>query len=84
MSQADTAVDEEVGNSGKGEKPGEDLVTSGGGLVDESQQSKEQLEDDCGHRSTLAVNFGQELRSHVLSGHGLNGTGRRICGRVCD
>ena len=80
--KTDAAVEEEVSDTGQGEKPGEDLVTGGGGLVDEGEETEEELEDDGRHWATLAVDLGEELRGHAGGGHGLDGTGGRISGGV--
>lgn len=71
---ADGAPGEQEGQTGEGEEPGEDGALTGG-LTDEGEAAKSDLEQDTPDGTALTVDIGEELGGHTALGHGLNGTG---------
>jgi hypothetical protein len=66
MGKANTAVDEENGETRQGKEPVEDISTVFG-QVDECKTSEEQLEDDDVDGATLLVDICEEFGSHACS-----------------
>lgn len=79
--EVDAAPDEEVGKTGKGQKPGEENATSSS-QVDEGQETEGHLEDDGGDRATLLVDVGEELGGHAANSQSLKGASRGKSGAV--
>ena len=79
--EVDAAPDEEVGKTGKGQKPGEENATSSS-QVDEGQETERHLEDDGGDRATLLVDVGEELGGHAANSQSLKGASRGKSGAV--
>ena len=75
MSDADTAPDEEVGESGQRKEPSEEDATTRGGLVDEGKEAKGNLEQDCWDRATVTVDIGQDFWCHAVRSQRLERSG---------
>lgn len=83
VSEADTSPSEEVGESGKGEKPVEDS-SSILGLVDVCETAEEKDDDQHNPRATFLINLGTDGWSHTVCAESLDGTGGGECARVGD
>ena len=64
VGKTNTAVDEENGKTGKGEKPVENHVTVLS-QVDECEAAEQELHDNDVDGATLLVDLGQEFGSHA-------------------
>ena len=78
VGDTDTAPDEEVGETGQGEKPSEKSATTGLRLVGESQKTNDQLKDDCGDGSATLVDVRKEFGCHSLPCKRLDRASRAI------
>ena len=65
VSNTDTAVDEQDGETGKGEEPVENSTTIRS-QIDESKATEQELDDNNGHRTTLLVDICEQFRSHTF------------------
>lgn len=81
--KVDATPDKEVGETGKGQKPGEENATSSS-QVNESQETEGHLEDDGRDRATLLVDVGEELGGHAANSQSLKSASRGKSGAVCD
>lgn len=71
---ADTSPDEQGTNTGQGKEPVEDNTTSAGGLVDESKETKGDLQEDTPKGAAGLVDVGKEIGSHAARSESLNST----------
>lgn len=83
MSEADSAPDEEEGETRKSKKPVENGAALGG-LSDVGQKTESELNDNTVDGTSLVVDVVQELRGMATHGHSLHGTGRSEGTGVCD
>lgn len=81
MREADGALDEEEGQGRERQQPVKDLARVGG-LADEGEETKSQLDDDANDWATLLVDIGELLGGHATLGHGLHSTGAAKGARV--
>ena len=65
VSKADTAPDEEVGQTGESEEPGKDRLTAGG-FGDEGEETECELDDGTPEWSATFIDVGEEFRTHSL------------------
>ncbi len=83
VGKTDAAPHEEVGETGERQEPGEEGAT-GGGLVYESKEPKDELDNDTPYGASFAVNVHEKFGTHIPRCKGLHGTCRAEGTRVCD
>ena len=84
VGKADTSPDKQGADTGQGKEPVEDNTTGGGGLVDESEETEGDLENDTPKGTTGLVDIGEEPGSHATLGESLNRASRTKSSRVSD
>ena len=80
----DGAPDEEIRNTGQGQKPVEELCPGVRCLVDIGQQSECQLDDDAPERTAFLIDVGEEPRGHATCGKSLHCPRAAKCAGVRD
>lgn len=81
--ETDAAPDEEVGDTGQSQQPGEDGLALRG-LVYEGQEGERDLQGDTPDRTALLVDVCEELGGHLVLCQSLDGTAGSVGGRVGD
>lgn len=76
VGEANTTPNEQGANTGQSQQPVEDDTTGARGLVDESEKTEGDLEENAVQGTSGLVDVCKELRSHAARSQSLDGTGR--------
>lgn len=83
MGEANAGPDEEEGETGEREQPGEDDVTVSS-VLQEGGETEGELDEDIPERTTFLIDVDEKLRAHAADGKCLHGAGRGEGAGVCD
>jgi len=82
VGNSDTAIDEEIGETGQGEKPVEDRSTIFLVQIDECQTSEKELKQGHCEWTALLVDVGEDRWAHTICSQSLEDTCRCKSTRV--